>query len=422
MSEGPGGIQLPNGWRRVRLGEICALNPRAAPSLARPDEALTAFVPMSAVDERLGRITRFELRPYAEVRKGHTFFAEGDVMFAKITPCMQNGKHAVVRGLTDGIGFGSTEFHVLRPGLEVTSEWIHHFMRQPHILTAAMAHFYGTVGQQRVPEGFLASLEIPLPSLAEQRRIVALLEECMAQVERARAAAEDRLRALEALPDACLRGVFNGFTPLSVSSNVDATPFGWSWRRLTDIARLESGHTPSRYHPEWWGGPIHWIALPDIRQLDGKIAFETSEHTNEAGIANSSARVLPARTVVLSRTASVGFVTVMGREMATSQDFVNWVCGPEIDPVFLAYLLRASRDYIRSLASGAVHNTVYMPTVKAFHVCIPSLSAQKQIVAMLDDQMASIEKARLATDAELEGITVLPAAILRRAFAGELQP
>ena len=92
---------------------------------------------------------------------------------------------------------------------------------------------------------------------------------------------------------------------------------------LVDLARLESGHTPSRYHPEWWGGDIPWISLADIRDLDGRVAYETREHTNQAGIAHSSARVLPEGTVVLSRTASVGFVTIMGRPMATSQDFVN---------------------------------------------------------------------------------------------------
>src|SRR5262245_16580597 len=158
--------------------------------------------------------------------------------------------------------------------------------------------------------------------------------------------------------------------PLTVDVHPPAAPDGWRWRKLTELARLESGHTPSRRHPEWWGGSIPWIALPDIRRLDGKIAQETAEYVNELGLENSSARLLPAGTVVLSRTASVGFVTIMGRPMATSQDFVNWVCGSDLDPTFLALLLRASRGYIRSLASGAVHKTVYVPAVKAFKVCV----------------------------------------------------
>src|SRR5437868_2966863 len=103
------------------------------------------------------------------------------------------------------------------------------------------------------------------------------------------------------------------FVPLTTSSRKPEPPQGWRWFRLTDLARLESGHTPSRSHPDSWVGDIPWIALPDIRALDGKVCLTTIESTNSDGIAHSSARVLPQGTVVLSRTASVGFVTIMGR-------------------------------------------------------------------------------------------------------------
>jgi hypothetical protein len=75
-------------------------------------------------------------------------------------------------------------------------------------------------------------------------------------------------------------------TPLSAGRPGSEAPLGWRWARLTDLARLETGHTPSRSHPEWWGGPIPWISLADIRELDGKVAQDTIEHTNEKGIAN----------------------------------------------------------------------------------------------------------------------------------------
>jgi len=154
---------LPTGWRWLKLGNVCVLNP-TRPPLSRHDDTPTTFVPMPAVDDLRGVIAAPEIRPFAEVRKGYTYFAEGDVLFAKITPCMQNGKHAVARHLLDGIGFGSTEFHVIRPGPEVIAEWVHRFIRQPWVLKAATAHFTGAVGQQRVPANFLANLDIPLPS------------------------------------------------------------------------------------------------------------------------------------------------------------------------------------------------------------------------------------------------------------------
>jgi type I restriction enzyme S subunit len=119
----------------------------------------------------------------------------------------------------------------------------------------------------------------------------------------------------------------------------------------------------------------------------------------------------------MSRTASVGFVTMMGRPMATSQDFVNWVCGPDLDPFFLAYALRASRTYLRGLSSGAVHKTIYMPTLHALQVCMPPLNEQRRIVAALDARIAEAERLRAALAARLAEIETLPASILRAAFA-----
>jgi len=263
-------------------------------------------------------------------------------------------------------------------------------------------------------------LDVPLPPIAEQQRMAAILREQIAAVERARGAAEAQLAAEGVLERAVLRRAFHDIVPLAIGHDRAKEPKGWCWAQLSDVARLESGHTPSRGRPEWWGGDIPWIALPDIRNLDGKVAYDTLEHTNEQGIANSSARVLPAGTVVLSRTASVGFVTIMGRPMATSQDFVNWVCGPQLDPRLLALLLISSRAYIRSLASGAVHKTVYVPTVKKFQVCIPPFREQQQIAATVRKQLTAAECGRDALEAQLAAIKALPAALLRQAFSGEL--
>lgn len=163
---------------------------------------------MPAVNERNGSITRPEIKTYQEVRKGYTFFQEGDVLFAKITPCMQNGKHAIARNLLDGIGFGSTEFHVLRPGKRVLAEWVHFFLRQPSILSKATAHFEGSVGQQRVPAAFLANLQIPLPPIAEQHQLVKKLQMQLAAMEEARQAAEAQLASLRQLPASLLRHTF----------------------------------------------------------------------------------------------------------------------------------------------------------------------------------------------------------------------
>jgi len=120
----------------------------------------------------------------------------------------------------------------------------------------------------------------------------------------------------------------------------------------------------------------------------------------------------------MSRTASVGFVARMGRPMATSQDFVNWVCGPELDPEFLMHLLIRSRDYVRSLSAGAIHQTVYYPTVKDVHVCMPPIAEQRRIAGELRERLATIHTMTRAIEIQREAIDALPATLLRRAFEG----
>ena len=185
-------------------------------------------------------------------------------------------------------------------------------------------------------------------------------------------------------------GVIPGSYALSVGKPDKPAPRGWTWTALCDVARLESGHTPSRRHPEYWGGDVPWIGIKDATANHGRMIADTYQHTNELGIANSSARILPANTVCLSRTASVGYVVVMGKPMATSQDFVNWVCSDAIDFNFLRYVLVSEHDAFLRFASGTTHQTIYFPEVKAFHVCLPPKDEQRaiaHILGRLDDKI-----------------------------------
>lgn len=203
---------------------------------------------------------------------------------------------------------------------------------------------------------------------------------------------------------------------LAVGMPSTPAPKGWRWSPLTDLARLESGHTPSRRHPEYWGGDIPWISIQDARANDAGRIEATSETTNELGIENSSARVLPTNTVCLSRTASVGYVVVMGRPMATSQDFVNWICSPNLDPRFLQYLFIAEGDDLLRFASGAVHNTIYFPEVKAFHVCHPPLAEQQRITGVLDEALADAATAKANAEKNLKNARALFASELNAVF------
>lgn len=264
----------------------------------------------------------------------------------------------------------------------------------------------------------LGLLEVKFPSRDVQIRLATRLKSQMAAVEQARQAADAAFKDGQVLLEKTIAEAFHGIVPLSLGSDEAAAPAGWRWVGLLERARLESGHTPSRRCPEYWAdGDIPWLALPDIRALDCQVATATSEMTNALGIANSSARILPPDTVALSRTASVGFVTLFGREMATSQDFVNWVCGPDLHPSFLMWLLRAARAFIRGVSTGAVHQTVYMDVVERFRVCLPDLPTQLRLAARLNESFGLIRRLQSAHQAQLEALDRLPAALLREAFA-----
>lgn len=351
---------------------------------------------------------------FERLRRHHA--VAGDVLVASLGDGVRPAGRACV--VPEGIGPAvvKADCFRVRPNPKLLrADFLVAFLNSP-AAQQTFARLMRGATRSRVTLKMLGEIEVPGASLAVQDHVISYVNEGLRHAKHASDAAAEQVRASMRLPGAILREAFGGAPPVASAVGVPVSPKGWRWMKITDVARLESGHTPSRRHPEWWGGDVPWIALPDIRALDGKLAYETAEYTNALGIANSSARVLPTHTVVMSRTASVGFVTVMGRPMATSQDFVNWVCGPDLNPFFLAYALRASRTYLRGLASGAVHKTIYMPTLHALRVCMPPLDEQRRIVAGLDARLAEAERLRAALADRLAEIETLPASILRAAF------
>lgn len=245
---------LPDGWKYRRLGEICQINPpRNAEVRARKPNQPTSFLPMTNIDGKLGRIGKLETRSYEELRSGYTYFEENDFLFAKITPCMQNGKHALAHNLIDGIGFGSTEFHVIRPSAEVTSEYIDHFLKQPSVIRAAEQSLTGSSGQKRVPEDFLADLRVPAPPLSRQRKIVDILGSVNESIENAQALFAKLHNLKKAMMHELLtKGI--GHTEFK-NSHIGRIPSGWGVCRLGDVAHvIDCVHKTAAYRPS--GIPI----------------------------------------------------------------------------------------------------------------------------------------------------------------------
>ena len=168
-------------------------------------------------------------------------------------------------------------------------------------------------------------------------------------------------------------------------TDVGIIPAHWDCIPIANVARLESGHTPSRREPSYWGGSFQWVSLHDTDALDGAEIYNTAQTITQEGLNNSSARLLPKGTVVFSRTATVGKACVLGREMATSQDFANYVCGPQLHNHFLVYLFRSMEKVWQSYMAGSIHNTIYMPVFKALKIACPPLHEQQAIATALSD-------------------------------------
>ena len=158
------------------------------------------------------------------------------------------------------------------------------------------------------------------------------------------------------------------------------------------------------------------MGVRDAGKNHGGTITDTTEHTNELGIDNSSARLLPAGTVCLSRGGTVGYVVMLGRQMATSQGFANWICGNELDPTFLKYLFLSEINALHRFSIGATIQTIYYPDLKAFHVCIPPLAEQQRIVGLLDEAFEGLATAKANAEKNLQNARALFESHLQSVF------
>ncbi len=268
------------------------------------------------------------------------------------------------------------------------------------------------------------------PTEAEQRAIAAFLDRETVRIDALVAKKERLLDLLHEKRTALItRAVTKGLdanVPMKDSGVkwIGEIPAHWEVNTTKFAARLRSGHTPSRQHPEYWQDcTIPWFGLADVWQIrDGRTeyVFQTAEKISELGLANSAARLLPKGTVILSRTASVGFSAIMGVDMATTQDFVNWVCGPSLRPEYLLYVFRSMRHEFRRLTMGSTHQTIYLPDVGQFSAPIPPVSEQDSIVDFIRAHLRRIDA---LVDRSLEAIKRLQelrTALISAAVTGKI--
>ena len=170
--------KLPASWVWVRLGEVVEVNPNKIKIDIREDE-LVDFIPMKNVSESSPEIIEKNFEKFKDLQKGYTQFIENDILFAKITPCMENGKTAIISDLKEKIGYGSTEFHILRSSKIINNKLLYNFLKQKRFRDDAKYNMTGSVGFRRVPIEFMKSYPFPLPPLEEQQEIVRILDEVL---------------------------------------------------------------------------------------------------------------------------------------------------------------------------------------------------------------------------------------------------
>lgn len=174
-------FEIPESWKWVRVAQVVTLNPKND----LDDHLDTAFIPMPCVSDGFRNSHTFEVKKWGEIKKGFTHFADGDIGVAKITPCFQNRKSVVFQGLPNGYGAGTTELSIVRViNTTILREYLLWFFKSEYFIVNGVKSFTGTAGQQRIHKDYLATCLFPLPPLAEQKRIVAKIEELLPYLDR----------------------------------------------------------------------------------------------------------------------------------------------------------------------------------------------------------------------------------------------
>jgi type I restriction enzyme S subunit len=285
-----------------------------------------------------------------------------------------------------------------------------------------------------------AGIHACVPLMDEQERIVDFLKERTAKID---LLIEKKQTLIERLkekrialishtvtrglpPEAARAAGFDPYWKLR-PSGIDwlgDVPEHWETGNLRRFALMRTGHTPSRTHTAYWEDcDIPWFTLADVWQLRDPARIylgKTKEQISRTGLANSAAELLPAGTVVLSRTASIGFSGIMPIAMATSQDFWNWIPGPRLTPEYLLYLLRSISQEFQRLTMGSTHKTIYQPDAASLGACVPPLPEQQAIVEFIQQETTRIDNLINGIAAAIEHLQEYRTALITAAVTGKI--
>ena len=396
---------LPDGWRWVRLKEMGLFEAGGTPAKERADYWNGDIPFVTGADITDINITRAHARAFLTkvgLYSGKTAICEVGTLL--IVTRTRVGRAGIARELM-GVSQDITAFRCCpQMNAEFLCQYLHRISKQ------LVDNCRGAT-IQGLTRDYVDNLVIPLPPLAEQKRIAAVLREQMAAVDKARAAAQARLEAVQALPAAFLRQVFpQPGQPL---------PDGWRWVRLKEMGLFEAGGTPAKERADYWNGDIPFVTGADITDINITRAHARAFLT-KVGLYSGKTAICEVGTLLIVTRTRVGRAGIARELMGVSQDITAFRCCPQMNAEFLCqYLHRISKQLVDN-CRGATIQGLTRDYVDNLVIPLPPLAEQKRIAAVLREQMACVEQARAVAEAELEAINALPAALLRRAFSGEI--
>ncbi len=408
-------FDIPENWTWARLGDIFQVNPR---NHVENENIDVSFLPMASIDEGYGSNYHPEIRKWKEVKKGFTHFANNDVVLAKISPCFQNLKSAFIHDLVNGIGAGTTELHVLRMFANtIDAQYLLYFVQNPGLINAGVKTFKGVVGQQRISTDFIKEYLIPLPPLAEQKRIADKVSSLFVQLDAVDKAYEEyqelqqtmKSRLLEQAiqgkltdqrkEDSNAQDLYNQIQeekqrlikekkikkekPLPAITE-DEIPFeipeNWMWVRLGEmILNHIGGGTPDKSNEAYWNGDIPWMSVKDVHQ-DSMYADRTIDSITPAGLENSSSNLIEANRLIVVMRMAVGRAVINKLPVAINQDLRALFFR---DNVTQEYILRIFK-ILKFETSGMTVKGIKLWVLLNTPIPLPPLAEQKRIVEKLD--------------------------------------
>ena len=361
------GVAKTHTFPLVKISEVCTVNPRKSQLVATPDTHVS-FVPMADLNEHCIVFQPRDEKQLSEVSTGYTYFEDNDVLLAKVTPCFENGKAGIARGLLNGIGFGSSEFYVLRSNGQVLPEWIYFCVMHPLFRGAAVDQMTGTGGLQRVPRDYVENFQIPLPPLSVQQEIVAEIEGYQKVINGARA-------------------VLDNYRP-----HIPIDP-AWPTFELSEVTtKITDG---AHFTPTYVETGVPFLRVTDITESNTSKKFIPQEEHDVL-----IKRCRPERGDVLySKNGTIGIAKLVDWDWEFSIFVSLCLIKPKkklLDPHYLKCFLNSDTAYAQATArskSGTVTN-LHLVDIKTIIIPLPPLATQQAIVAEIEAEQALVNANR----------------------------